>query len=165
MRAGLARSAQYPGYDVNYSVQGECMPFAVTEYQTTIAALVVAGGLVLLQLIVADLTAIRAKHRAGTPIPPDFSRFYFRAARAHANTNESVAVFIALAVAGVLVGAAPGWLNVLSIAYIAARVAHMLAYYSNQKAARSTAFGISLVVLLGMFVVCVLALLASRSAA
>jgi hypothetical protein len=81
------------------------VPLMPSEYNTTIAALVAVGGLLLIQLIVADISAIRAKHRAGTPIPPDFSRFYFRAARAHANTNESVAVFIALAIAGVLLGA------------------------------------------------------------
>jgi uncharacterized MAPEG superfamily protein len=133
------------------------VPFAYTEYFPTFSALVAAAGLVLFQLIIADLSAIRAKHRAGTPIPPDFSRFYFRAARVHANTNESVSVFIALALAGVFFAAAPAWINVLSLAYIACRIAHMLSYYANNKFARSTAFGLSLVVLLAMFIVCVLA--------
>lgn len=133
------------------------MPLAYTEYFPTITALVAAAGLVLIQLIIADLSAIQAKHKAGTPIPPDFSRFYFRAARAHANTNESISVFIALALAGVFMTAAAAWINALSLAYIACRIAHMLSYYLNNKLARSTAFGLSLLVLLAMFVVCVLA--------
>lgn len=134
------------------------MLVAFTEYHATLAALVATGALVVLQLLVADVAAIRAKHQAGTPIPPDFTRFYFRAARAHANTNESVAVFIALAVAGVLLAAAAMWLNALSWAYVACRVAHMLCYYMNKGLARSTAFGLSLVALLGMLVLCLLAL-------
>ena len=70
-------------------------------YSPTIVAVGLAGGLLLLQLIVADLSAIRAGHKAGTPIPVDFSRFHFRAARAHTNTNESLAGFGLLAIAGV----------------------------------------------------------------
>lgn len=104
----------------------------------------------LFQLIVADLVAIRAGHKAGTPVPPDSSKFIFRAARAHANTNESIAAFMLFAVAGILSGVAAGWLNALAWGYIACRVAHMLSYYANLKLARSTAFGISLLVLLAM---------------
>ena len=132
-----------------------------TEYSATLFAILSIGGLVLFQLIVADLAAIRAKHKAGTPIPPDFSRFYFRAARAHANTNESVAVFIALAVGGVFFAASPFWLGIFSWAYIGCRVAHMTAYYGNKRLARSTAFGLSLVVLLCMLILCVSAGVAS----
>ena len=128
------------------------MPLNLPEYHGTIAALIAIGGLVLSQLIVADVAAIRAKHKAGTPIPPDFTRFYFRAARAHANTNESVAVFISLAAAGILLSASPTWLNALSWAYVACRLAHMVSYYANKKFARSVAFGLSLAVLLGMLV-------------
>jgi uncharacterized MAPEG superfamily protein len=119
-------------------------------YTSTIIAVGLAGGLLLLQLIVADVSAMRAGHKAGTPIPVDFSRFHFRAARAHANTNESLAAFGLLAIAGVLSGAVPGWLNALSAAYLVTRVAHMAAYYANRKAPRSTVFGVSLLVLLGM---------------
>lgn len=82
--------------------------------------------------------------------------FHFRAARAHANTNESVAAFIALAVAGILASASPIGLNSLAWLYVACRMAHMLSYYANQKLARSAAFGVSLVVLVGMLMVCML---------
>ena len=128
------------------------MDTVASQYQATLIALVAIAGLVLLQLIVADLAAIRAKHKAGIPIPPDFSRFYFRAARAHANTNESVAVFVVLALVGPILAVNPLWLGLLSWSYIACRVAHMLAYYANKKLARSIAFGLSLVALLGMFI-------------
>ncbi|WP_342116674.1 MAPEG family protein [Pseudoduganella sp. OTU4001] len=120
-------------------------------YAPTLWAMGSAGALLLLQLIVADLVAIRSGHRAGTPIPPDFNKFLFRAARAHANTNESIAAFTLFAIAGILSGASPAWLNALAWAYLACRLAHMASYYANKKAARSTAFGISLLVLLGMF--------------
>lgn len=116
-------------------------------YLPTVYAVLAAGGLLLLQLIVADISAIRVGHKAGTPIPPDFSRFYFRAARAHANTNESIAAFIAFALAGILLAAPAPWLNALAWAYIACRAAHMLAYYLNRKLARSAVFGLSLLVL------------------
>ncbi|XLZ69857.1 MAPEG family protein [Massilia sp. SR12] len=119
-------------------------------YLPTLWALAAAGALVLFQLIVADVAAIRAGHQAGTPVAPDSSKFIFRAARAHANTNESIAAFLLFAVAGIMSGAAAGWLNALAWAYIACRVAHMLTYYANWKLARSTAFGLSLVALLAM---------------
>jgi uncharacterized MAPEG superfamily protein len=131
-----------------------------THYTATLGALLAVGGLLLLQLIVADLAAIRAGHKAGTPIPADFSRFYFRAARAHANTNESIAAFLALALAALFLSATAAWLNALCWAYVGCRVAHMLAYYMNMKLARSTAFGLSLVVLLGMLIVGAMALIA-----
>jgi uncharacterized MAPEG superfamily protein len=136
------------------------MPIIPTHYNATLGALLAVSGLVLLQLIVADLAAIRAGHKAGTPIPADFSRFYFRAARAHANTNESIAAFLALALAGLFLSATAAWLNALCWAYVGCRIAHMLAYYFNQKLARSTAFGLSLVVLLGLLIVGTIALMA-----
>jgi len=136
------------------------MSMSAVGYHATIAALIAAGLLVLLQLIVADIAAIRARHTAGTPVPADFSRFYFRASRAHANTNESVAAFIAFALAGLFLSANALWLGILSWSYIACRVAHMLAYYANWKTARSTAFGLSLLALLGMLALCSLRLLA-----
>jgi uncharacterized MAPEG superfamily protein len=125
----------------------------MTAYQPTLWAMGVAGLLLLVQLIVADLVAIRSGHRAGTPVPVDFRSFLFRAARAHANTNESIAAFALLAAAGILSAASPLWLNGLAWAYVACRVGHMASYYANRKAARSTAFGLSLLALLGMFAV------------
>lgn len=84
----------------------------------TILALALAGFLLLLQRIVADVAAIRAGHKPGHPIPADSGSFVFRSSRAHANTNESIAAFLLFAVAGMLGGADPYWLNIPSFAYL-----------------------------------------------
>lgn len=124
---------------------------AFQVYYLTIWAAAATGLLVVAQLLVADVAAIRAAHKSGTPIPPDSKSFLFRAARAHANTNESVAAFVLFALVGVLGGASPAWLGGLAWLYVTARLAHMVAYYGNQKVPRSTAFGVSLLALFGMF--------------
>ena len=120
-------------------------------YNPTLFAMALAGLLLLLQLIVADLTAIRAGHKAGYPIPADSGTFLFRAARAHANTNESISVFVLFATVAILASADPRWLNALSWAYLACRAGHMAAYYAGLKLPRSIIFGVSLAVLLGLF--------------
>ena len=121
-------------------------------YHTTLAMVASGGLLLVLQLIVADLTAIRRGHKAGYPIAADSTKFLFRAARAHINTNESISAFAIFGLVGVLVAASPAWLNALSVLWIASRVAHMAFYYANKKALRSTAFAVSLFALLGMAV-------------
>lgn len=122
-------------------------------YGPTILAMVLAGFLLVLQLIVADVAAIRAGHKPGHPIPADSGSFIFRAARAHANTNESISAFMLFAVAAILAGANPYWLNMLSLAYLGCRAGHMAAYYAGLSLIRSIFFGVSLLVLLSMFVV------------
>lgn len=126
-------------------------------YHTTLTALALGGLLFVLQLVIADLTAIRNKHKAGYPIPADSSSFLFRTARAHINTNESIAAFALFGVAGILLGANPGWLNCLSVLWLGARVAHMGFYYANRKQMRSMSFAMSLVSLLGMAVTILIA--------
>jgi len=121
-------------------------------YNPTIVAMLAMGFLLLLQLLVADIAAIKAGHKPGHPIAPDGDTFIFRAARAHANTNESISVFMLFALAGMLAGSNPELLNPLSWAYVVCRVAHMVAYYAGLKLPRSIAFGISLVFLMGMFI-------------
>lgn len=123
-------------------------PFAA--YHTTLTAIALGGLLLVVQLLIADLTAIRNKHKAGYPIPADSSSFLFRAARAHINTNESIAAFALFGVAGILLGASPVWLNGLSVLWLASRLAHMGFYYANRKPMRSLSFALSLVSLLGM---------------
>lgn len=125
---------------------------ALSDYRITIAVMALAGLLLVLQLIVADLTAIRHRHKAGYPIPADSSQFLFRSARAHANTNESIGAFTLLALAALLVSASPAWTNALSALWLASRLLHMSFYYANRKPLRSMAFALSLVALLGLFV-------------
>jgi uncharacterized MAPEG superfamily protein len=115
------------------------------------------GGLLLVQLLVLDLAGLKASHRPGTPVEPDHGNFLFRATRAHANTNESIAGFILLGLFGVLSAAPAGWLNTLSWVYVLARIAHMLFYYAGAHLPRSLSFGVGLAALFGMLVVGILA--------
>lgn len=126
-------------------------------YYPTLWAMGAAGALLLVQLLIADLAGIKARHKPGTPIPVDVSTFLFRAARAHANTNESISAFGLFAVTGILSGAAPFWLNGFAWGYVVCRIGHMGFYYANQSLLRSTVFGISLVALAGMFITTVVA--------
>ena len=129
----------------------------LTPYAPTIWAMGAAGGLLLVQLLVLDVAGLKARHRPGTPVEPDHGNFLFRASRAHANTNESIAAFILLGLFGVLSAAPAGWLNTLSWVYVLARIAHMLCYYANVHLLRSLSFGVGLAALLSMLVVGVLA--------
>lgn len=126
-------------------------------YASTIQALGATGALLLVQLLVADVAGVRAHHGPGMPVAPDPANFLFRAVRAHANTNESVAAFVLLALYGILSGATPSTLNALSWIYVAGRVGHMAFYYAGIGLARSASFGVSFLALIGMLVVGLLA--------
>ncbi len=128
----------------------------IASYSLTVYALGLAGLLLLVQLLVADIAGIRAAHKPGHPIAAD-GGFLFRATRAHANTNESIAAFALLALAGMHSAAHPQWLNGLALVYLLCRVAHMGFYYGNLMLPRSIAFGFSALSLLGMFTVVALA--------
>lgn len=122
-------------------------------YRVTLAAMTLAALLLVVQLIIADLTAIRSRHKAGYPIPANSKTFLFRSARAHANTNESISAFALLAGAGILSSTSPGALGFLSIAWVLCRLAHMGCYYANRKSWRSLSFAASLLVLVAMLAV------------
>lgn len=125
-------------------------------YWPVLAALGAMGGLMLIQILVVDVAGIRARHPPGKPVEADHANFLFRATRAHGNTNESIAVFLLLALFGVFSGAPAAWLNGLTWVYVAGRIAHMLCYYADLKTLRSTAFAIALAALIGMLVAGVL---------
>lgn len=124
-------------------------------YASTLLAAAVAAVLLLAQLLVADVAGIRAGHAPGSPVAPDPGNFLFRAVRAHANTNESIAAFALLVVAGVLGGAAPSTLATASWCWVGARAVHMLAYWAGVALLRSAAFLVSFLALLGMTAVVV----------
>lgn len=128
-------------------------------YTWTLGAMAAMGGMMLVQILIVDFAGIRARHLPGAPVPVDHKNILFRATRAHANTNESIAVFILLAAVGVLAGARAEWLAWLTWTYVGARLLHMLFYYADLRWQRSTAFGVGLVALLGMFGVTAAALL------
>lgn len=122
-------------------------------YSATVLAMGVTAGLMLIQMLVADTAAIRAGHVPGAPVPTDHGNFLFRATRAHANTNESVAAFALLALFGIFTAATASWLNGLAWCYVGGRAGHMLCYYFDQRLARSAFFTVSLLALVGMLVV------------
>lgn len=124
----------------------------LSPYAPTIWALGVTGGLLLIQILVADVAGIRAHHAPGTPVAADPGSFLFRAVRAHANTNESVAAFILLALFGVLSMVTASTLNILAWVYVAGRGGHMLFYYAGVAPLRSVSFAVSILALLGMLI-------------
>lgn len=127
-------------------------------YGSSIAAWLVVGGAYLVQTLVADLAMVRAHHTPGTPVVGGHDDFLFRATRAHANTNESLAAFVVLSLAAMLLGASPAWTNGLTWGFALARVGHMLAYYADQRLLRSAAFSVGFACLVGLLVVGLIAL-------
>lgn len=122
----------------------------LASYSITILTMAGVGFILLLQLIILDVVGIKAKHTPGHAIEPNHNDFIFRASRAHANTNESIAIYILFAIFGILSSANPLWLNVFSGTYLLGRTGHMLCYYAGISLARSICFGISIAGLLGM---------------
>jgi uncharacterized MAPEG superfamily protein len=120
-------------------------------YASTVSSIGAGGVLLLAQLVVLDVAGIRGGHAPGAPIATDPSNFLFRASRAHANTNESIAAFILFALYGIFSNASPGWLGAAAWTWVAARAAHMLFYYANIPIARSVSFGVGLLALIAMF--------------
>jgi len=135
------------------------MPNVLVPYGPTLAAFVCLGGLFLVQMLVSDVVAIRAGHVPGTPVAGGHGDLVFRTTRALANTNENLAIFILLTVAAIFLSASPRWTNVFAWVFVAARAAHMLAYYADQRALRSTVFTIGVVALVGLLVIDIGALL------
>lgn len=122
-------------------------------YGPAVLALGAAGGLLLLQLVVADVAGIRAGHVPGAPVATDHASFLFRAVRAHANTNESVAAFVLLLLFAMLSSASPAWVNGLAWAWVGARAAHTAFYWADVRVMRSVAFGVSLTALVALLAV------------
>ena len=121
-------------------------------YKATILMLGLMGLISIIQLLVVDLIALKEKHTPGFPVEPNHESSLFRAVRAQSNTNESISVFILLVIFGILSSANPEWINNFSIAYFIGRVGHMIFYYLGFGLARSIAFSVSLIALLGMMV-------------
>jgi len=126
---------------------------SIVAYHLTGLAMGAAGGLLFLQLLVADIAGMKVKRIPGAPIEPDHDSFLFRASRTLGNMNESVSIFIIFTLVGILSGADPVWLGRLAWLYIMARAAYMLCYWLNIKLMRSVFFGVSVLALLGLGVV------------
>ena len=125
----------------------------LSPYSSSVLALGAMAGLSLVQLAVVDVVGVRARHTPGTPVTADHGDLLFRATRAHANTNESIAVFILVVLFGILSGASPVGLARLAWLYVGARAGHMLCYYANLQIPRSLCFGVAMLALIGLLVV------------
>lgn len=121
-------------------------------YALTVLAMSATAALFIVQMLVLDVAGIRARHVPGAPVPADHGSFHFRATRAHANTNESIAAFILLVVIAIFSAASPKWTAVFAWLYVGGRLGHMLCYYADLRLARSIAFGISLIALVALLV-------------
>ncbi len=124
----------------------------LNPYTSTVLALGATAALFVIQLLVADAAGIVGGHKPGMPVQADHGSFLFRATRALANTNESVALFVLAVLFGILSAADPGYLNGLAWLYVAGRAGHMLCYYAGVQLARSACFGLSLLGLVGMLI-------------
>ena len=123
------------------------------QYELTVTACGAVATLILVQLAVADVAGIRARHAPGTQVPADPQVFLFRATRALANTNESIAAFILISLFGILGTAPPDLLGVFAWLYVGGRVGHMVCYYADWRIPRSVMFGLATLALLLMLLV------------
>lgn len=121
-------------------------------YKITILIAGLTGLMLLIQILVADILAIKKKHTPGYPVASDHDDILFRAIRVHSNTNESIGIFSLCVLFGVLSGASVFYLNVFSSIYFLSRVGHMFFYYCDLRLARSISFALSLVGLAGMLI-------------
>lgn len=119
-------------------------------YPGTVLAWLVVAVLLLVQVLVADVVAVRRKHLPGTSVEGGHDDFLWRADRAHRNTNETLGAFVLLTLAAVAVEAHPVAVNGLALAYAAGRAAHMVCYWADLRIPRSVAWVVALLALLGL---------------
>ena len=122
-------------------------------YLSALQGLVVLGALFIVQLLVMDVASMRAKHTPGVPVTGDHDDVLFRVARAHANTNENLPVFVLVTLTAFAVAADPWWVNGLVWGFVLARALHMAAYYADLRNLRSGAFVIGLLCTIALVVV------------
>lgn len=130
----------------------------LVTYHSVLAASTVLAMLILVQVLVADLAGMRARHVPGMPVTSGHGDFHFRATRAHANTNENLPVWVLLVTLAVLLAADPKWSAYAAWLFTAGRAGHMLFYYLDLRLARSVAFGLSLLAQFVLLVLCLMAL-------
>lgn len=126
---------------------------SLSAYHSAWLAVGVLGLWIVVQVLVADVLAILAKHTPGAPVDGGHASLLFRATRAHANSLENAAPFLLLLLFAVGVSASAQWTAWLAWAFVATRLVHGATYYANIPLLRSAAFGLSLLPLLGLFFV------------
>ncbi|MBO6557086.1 MAG: MAPEG family protein [Pseudomonadales bacterium] len=124
-----------------------------SEYETTLLSWAALILLLFIQSLVQDIVGIRAKHIPGAPVEGGHDDLLFRASRTVANTNETIAIYILAVMYCMISGADPEYTGLLSWGFVASRTAYALCYYSNQQTMRSVCFGLSLIAVIGLWVV------------
>lgn len=127
------------------------MSDVLVPYASGILALGSLGALYLVQLLVADLVAVKRRHVPGTPVDASHADLLFRATRAHANTTESIGAVILIAGFAIAMAGDPTWINNLLWLLVGFRALHMAAYYANIGILRSIAFALSFGTLMVLF--------------
>ena len=122
----------------------------INNYELTIYSMGALSLLLLIQVIVADVVGLKARHVPGTPVEGGHSNLLFRVTRTVGNTNESIAIYIITVLFCMFSGADATYVGYLSWGYVIARTAYAICYYTNQQMARSVCFGISLLSLAGL---------------
>lgn len=122
----------------------------LANYHGWVLSLGALSVLMITQFLILDFISIRLKQVPGMPITDGHDSLLFRAARVHANSNESLPSFLLISAFAIAVQANPEWLNALSIVFVIARVGHMVFYYMNYSVLRSISFGIGLVAMIGI---------------
>ena len=102
---------------------------SVLPYSTALLCLIVLVLVVCIQSFTS--TFINLLKREGTPgkiIEGNHEESHWRVYRVHQNSVENFSPFAATVITGVLVGASAGWINILAIVHLIARLAHWVIY-------------------------------------
>lgn len=124
----------------------------VNVYSVTLGVLTALALLMFVQVVVADVAAIKTRHTPGYPVEADHNSFLFRAVRAQGNTTETALIYVICACLCAVLSVNPTVANGFSVVYIAGRLGHMLCYYFNIRVMRSVSFAVSMLGIAGLLV-------------
>ena len=120
----------------------------------TIADLCLFGMLVLIiaSVVPAKLDG-RREYDNANPRDPDFYTPGLRARSlaAHLNGYEALPFFVAAVLLAEMHAAPQGWVNLLAVGFLLARVAYLACYLGNHPTARSVVWGVALACNLAIF--------------
>jgi len=123
----------------------------VAHYHALLMVSVCLVGLMFIQLLTVDVAGLVTKHIPGTAVPQNHASFLFRANRAFANTNESIALYVLLLVLLIFTGSDPLLSGYAAMTFLGGRVLHSICYWFDLRIARSITFVVILAGLLWMF--------------
>ena len=128
-------------------------------YGYTIASL---AFMALFAAVMSPLSAIMKEKAGAAPggtVPEDYSNSAYRWHRAFANLTETLPVFAASAVAAILAGASPFWINLFAVLFVVSRilvaVVHIRGVGKPSGGARSILFtvGWAMTILMAIFAI------------